>query len=56
MNKNKSDNMQKSRNESMKDHSDYSRDSEHGYMEQGNPAEVHAKARALRNNDNGSHL
>ena len=37
-------------------HSEDSRNSTHGYMEMGNDAEVHAKARALRNNDNGSHM
>lgn len=40
---------------SMKKHSEDSRNSTHGYYEQGNPAEVHGKARALRNNDNGAH-
>jgi hypothetical protein len=37
-------------------HSEDSRNSNHGYMEMGNDAEVQAKARALRNNDNGSHM
>lgn len=35
--------------------SNESRNSATGYMEQGNPAEIHAKARAVRSNDNGSH-
>jgi hypothetical protein len=38
--------------ESMIDHDNNSRNSVHGYMEMGNDAQVHAKARALRNNDN----
>lgn len=29
--------------------------SETGYKDTGNDAQVHAKARAIRNNDNGSH-
>lgn len=37
-------------------HSEDSRNSTHGYMEMGNDAEVQAKARALRNSDNGSHI
>jgi hypothetical protein len=37
-------------------HSEDSRNSTHGYLEMGNDAEVQAKARALRNNDNGSHM
>lgn len=41
---------------SIKDKSNDSRNSTHGYMDQGNYAQVHAKARAMRNNDNGSHL
>jgi hypothetical protein len=40
---------------SMVDKSENSRDSETGYMDTGNPATVHARARAMRNNDNGSH-
>lgn len=39
--------------QSMIDKSNESRNSVTGYMEQGNPAEVHAKARAVRNGDNG---
>lgn len=34
------------------DNSNDSRNSTHGYLETGNPAEVHAKARAMRNNNN----
>lgn len=34
------------------DNSNDSRNSYHGYMEIGNPAEVHGKARAMRNNNN----
>ncbi len=41
---------------SMIDHSNDSRNSSTGYLEQGNPAVVHAKARAMRHNDNGSHI
>jgi len=37
-------------------HSDDSRNSVTGYLNTGNDAEVHAKARAMRNNDNGSHM
>jgi len=37
-------------------HSDDSRNSVTGYLETGNDKEVHAKARAMRNNDNGSHM
>jgi len=37
-------------------HSDDSRNSTTGYLDTGNEAEVHAKARAMRNNDNGSHI
>lgn len=36
-------------------HSQNSRDSVHGYLEMGNDAEVHAKARAMMNNNNDSH-
>lgn len=36
-------------------HSENSKNSTHGYLDMGNDAQVHAKARALRNNDNGSH-
>ncbi|TDT61127.1 hypothetical protein [Fonticella tunisiensis] len=42
--------------QSMIDNSNDSRNSTHGYMEMGNDAKIHAKARALRNSDNGSHL
>jgi hypothetical protein len=38
------------------DHSKNSQNSSTGYLEQGNPAVVHAKARAMRHNDNGSHI
>lgn len=47
--------IEKKRLQSLKDHSEESRNSTHGYMEMGNDAEVQAKARALRNNDNGAH-
>lgn len=36
--------------------SEESRSSVTGYLDTGNDAQVHAKARALRNNDNGSHM
>jgi hypothetical protein len=45
----------KAKNESMLDKNENSRDSDTGYLNTGNPAQVHAKARAKRNNDNGSH-
>jgi hypothetical protein len=48
--------IEKRKLQSMKEQSEESRNSTHGYMEMGNDAEVHAKARAMRNNDNGSHL
>lgn len=48
--------IEKEKLQSMKDHSEDSRNSTHGYMEMGDDAEVHAKARALRNNDNGAHV
>jgi hypothetical protein len=44
-----------SKNQSMKKHDDNSLNSETGYKDTGNPAQVHAKARAIRNNENGSH-
>jgi len=34
-------------------YSEESRGSSTGYLEKGNDATIHAKARALRNNDNG---
>lgn len=37
-------------------HSKDSQDSPTGYLEQGNPSVIHAKARAMRHNDNGSHV
>jgi hypothetical protein len=45
----------KSKLTAMEDKSNDSRNSKSGYYETGNPVEVHAKARAMRNNDNGSH-
>jgi hypothetical protein len=46
---------EKAKNQSMKQHSDNSLNSDTGYKDTGNPAQVHGKARAIRNNDNGSH-
>ena len=47
---------EKSKYETAMKHSDDSRNSVTGYLDTGNDAEVQAKARALRNNDNGSHM
>jgi hypothetical protein len=44
-----------SRMQSMIDNSNNSLDSRTGYKDTGNPAQVHGKARAVRNNENGSH-
>lgn len=38
--------------QSIIDNSENSRNSVHGYLEMGNDAKVHAKARAMRNNNN----
>jgi hypothetical protein len=46
---------QESKNQSMMKHSENSLDSETGYKDTGNDAQVHGKARAIRNNENGSH-
>lgn len=43
---------EKAQMQSAIDNSHDSRNSTHGYLETGNPAEVHAKARAMRNNNN----
>lgn len=43
---------QQAKIESFLDNDHNSRNSTHGYMDMGNDAQVHAKARALRNNDN----
>lgn len=45
-----------SMSQSMKDHSEASLESKTGYMDHGNDSVYHAKARAVRNNDNGSHF
>lgn len=42
------------KNQSMSDKSNESRNSVTGYMETGNDAQIQAKARALRNNNNRS--
>lgn len=42
------------KNQSMADKSNESRNSVTGYMETGNDAQIQAKARALRNNNNRS--
>jgi hypothetical protein len=44
-----------SKTQSMIDNSNNSLDSRTGYKDTGNPAQVHAKARVVRNNGNGSH-
>jgi hypothetical protein len=46
---------EKAKNQSMKKHNDNSLDSHTGYKDTGNDAQVHGKARAIRNNENGSH-
>lgn len=46
----------KAKNESMLDKNENSLDSRTGYKDTGNPAQVHGKARAVRNNENGSHF
>lgn len=43
---------QDDKTKSMLNHSDESRNSETGYLKRGNPAVVHSKARAMRNNSN----
>lgn len=48
--------IEKRKLQGMKDHSENSRNATNGYMETGNDAEVQAKARAIRTNDNGSHM
>lgn len=53
--KDKNGNREEARVKSGIEHSENSRKSKHGYMEIGNPAEVHAKARVMRNNDNDSY-
>lgn len=56
MKKKKSSQVQDAKlNKAMK-HSEDSRNSNNGYMERGNDATIHAKARACNNNDNGSHM
>ncbi|GLC28848.1 hypothetical protein [Clostridium omnivorum] len=49
-------NKEKSKAQSMKQHSDNSRNSHTGYMDTGNDAQVQQKGRNISNNDNGSHL
>lgn len=41
--------------QSMAAQSNNSRESRTGYMDTGNDAAVHGKARVIRNNDNGTH-
>lgn len=53
--KDKNGNKEEARLKSALENSENSRNAKHGYMETGNPAEVHAKARAMRNNDNDSY-
>ena len=54
--KKKEDPIQSAKNQSMMDKSFNSLNSETGYQNTGNDAQVQAKLRALRNNDNGSHM
>lgn len=54
--KENSNSIQGSIAQSMKDHSENSRSSKTGYMDHGNDCAIQAKARAIRNNDNGSHF
>lgn len=54
--KKKKDPVQSAKNQAMMDNSFNSLNSETGYQETGNDAQVQAKARALRNKDNGSHM
>lgn len=49
---NKKANNQDAKLKSMSKHSDESQNSETGYLKRGNPAVIHAKARAMRNNNN----
>lgn len=44
-----------SKMQSMADNSNNSLNSKTGYKDTGNTAQTQAKARAIRNNDNGSH-
>lgn len=53
--KKKQDPVQDAKNQSMIDESFDSLNSETGYEETGNDAQVHAKLRAANNKDNGSH-
>lgn len=54
MSKKKNNPLIEAQNQSMIDKSDESRNSRTGYMDTGNEAQVQAKARALRNNNNRS--
>ncbi|MBC2581020.1 hypothetical protein [Clostridium sp. DJ247] len=49
-------NIEDSKLQSANDHNENSLDSRTGYMDTGNTAAPHAKARAIRNEDNGSHI
>lgn len=55
MSKKDSKDLEASKRQSASDKDFNSRDSVHGYMEMGNDAETHEKARGIRNNENGSH-
>lgn len=48
--------VQEAKNQSIMDKSFNSLNSETGYQNTGNDAQVHAKERALNRNDNGSHV
>jgi hypothetical protein len=52
----KQDRIQTTKNQSMMDNSFNSLNSETGYEDTGNDAQIQAKARAFRNKDNGSHI
>lgn len=54
--KKKRDRIQAAKNQSMMDRSLDSLNSVTGYQDTGNYAQVQAKARALNNKDNGSHM
>lgn len=52
----KQDTARTAKNQSITDMSFNSLNSETGYKNTGNEAQVHGKARAVRNKDNGSHM
>jgi len=48
--------IEQAKNQSMMDKTFNSLNSETGYKDTGNDAQVHAKARAVRQSENGSHM